>query len=237
MLAHPKDLRDAAFGSDDRQVLTIDADGAARLWDTASGRLSRTVLIDNGVARAGLGRHSLLTVDGENRIRILDLKNGKPIGKPVLTSFSDDIIALPDGRRILVIKHLLSGSVAQLWDSMSGRPLGETFPIAGQTVESAISSDGRRLLLASEEGGALVLEIPFGSAADADLLIRWAEAVGGLTVDPSGDLKPVQDQIARLDALRRETAKAPFGQDNAASLIRWFFADPQSRPRSPLSSR
>jgi hypothetical protein len=239
-LEHPKVIS-GAFSSDGRRILTVSSNGVARLWDATAGRLTRTFTNDKGFAGADFagedapGGRSLLTVDGDFRARVLDLGSGKPVGKPIPSSQGNDVRLSPDGRRVLVVNRFIGGATAQLWDSLTGHPLGRPLYMPGNHLQPAFSRDGRRLLLASSKQVQAV-DIPFGSAADADLLVRWAEAAGGLTVDPLGDLKPVPDQVARLDALRRETARAPWGRDEAASLIRWFFADPQSRPRSPLSS-
>jgi hypothetical protein len=79
-----------------------------------------------------------------------------------------------------------------------------------------------------------VWDVPRASREEAPLLARLADAVCGYELDESGGLDPLPDPIGRLNALRRETSNAPLGKPEAASLVHWFFTDPDERPVRPL---
>jgi len=61
----------------------------------------------------------------------------------------------------LLINHLrVSKREVELWDTKTGRPIGEPFPHLGRAVLVRFSLDGRRVLTVSEEDGPRAWDVP-----------------------------------------------------------------------------
>jgi WD40 repeat protein len=224
----------ALFSPDGQRILTASDDRTARLWDAGSGRLMRSFVGPHSLASAAFaaGGHSILTIAEDTRVRQWSIENGKLEGRPLLTPTARTVQHAPRDERILV----LSEDTARLWDSTTGRPLGNPISPGGRIFDARFSPRGNRLFIISEESLS-TSDIPLGDARDADLLARWATAVSGYSLDDRGLMNPLPDAVARLEALRKETADAPLGEATPRSLIRWFLMDPAQRAASPLAER
>lgn len=221
------------FSSDGKLIATGTKKGLVRIWDLHSG----TLLVGPLRHRFGVGsvqfRHAdrLLLTRAKNLLRLWDTRTGEPVGGIIrVTGEVEDAQLSPDGARILVVVR--QEPTLHLLDARTGETLVR-IPRPSSDLRARFSPSGQLLWIASEER-VDVRAVPHFPKEDRELLARWAEAVSGWTLDAEGRLVEIQDQLARLEGLRRETAEAPPGQLGAASLIRWFLSDPKTRTPSPV---
>ena len=92
------------------------------------------------------------------------------------------------------------------------------------------------MVTASADNTARLWDVSPVVSDDRHLLAALAEAIAGNKLSELGAIEPLEDQIERLNNLRRQTANAPLGEPTAESFIRWFLSDPWTRTVSPLSS-
>jgi len=231
-LYHRSRVLKAGFGPASRHVLTITDDRTAHLWSTEGGRELQSFKSQHGLSAATLveGGRSVITQAEDTRVRAWDTETGKPLGEPLFIPGVKSAQLAPDGRRLLA----LGADWIRLWDTATGRPLGNPLSPGG-TLQAARFTNAGRSLAAATDRAVLLWDLPAGPGLDAALLARWAQAVGGYTLDEKGGPVQLSGLPRRLQALREETAAAPLGQPGLPSLIRWFFSDPAQRPPRPLA--
>jgi WD40 repeat protein len=123
-----------AFSPDGRSILTGCEDGAARLWETATGRPLTAPLTHRGpvvaVTFSPDGR-TALTGGEDGTARLWDAATGRPLGTPFAHDAPVTRLAYsPDGRTILVVTD---DKKARLWDVAE---LPDDLPRVGDWVES-----------------------------------------------------------------------------------------------------
>jgi WD40 repeat protein len=208
--------------------------GLIRIWDLRSGDLLvgpfQQGFQVSSVRFQAAGR--LLLSSAHNSLRVWETRTGKPV-KGMFDQREEIWFAQtdPTGDRLLV----RTLEEIRLLDRTGQVLLTKDFPISLFPPEARFSPSGR-LLWITFLGEMHVFVVPVFSTESREILARWAEAVGGWTLDDEGRLAPVRDQLARLNALRRETAGAPLGQLTAVSLVRWFLSDPRTRTSSPVTN-
>jgi WD40 repeat protein len=147
------------FSADGKRLLTGSIDGAAQIWEVASGREIATLLsppneqtspADGGplqVARFSPDGSKALTADANGTMRLWDGHTGRPVGQVMRNNLSIlSAVFSPDGRRIA------TGSMdktARLWD------VETTTEIAVMRHDTyvlvlAFRPDGRQLLTGTE---------------------------------------------------------------------------------------
>ncbi len=159
-LHHPTTVRAVAFSPDGRTILTC-SDRGARLWDAATGRPLGRPLMHDDLWRAGV-----LSPDGKailtwNRDMtfLLELARGPAFGPPLEHSVQPPprpspfggVMAgafSPDGKTLLTG----AGPGARLWETPSGKPIGDMLPHQFGVYKLAFSSDNR-IALTGEIGG------------------------------------------------------------------------------------
>jgi WD40 repeat protein/DNA-binding SARP family transcriptional activator/energy-coupling factor transporter ATP-binding protein EcfA2 len=154
VLRHPDDVLDADFGPGDKQVATAGADGAVRIWDAATGRLVRTIRVDDGKllsVRFSPDGRRLLVSGADGSVRLADVRGG-----PMLSELKGhagtvyDAVFVHGGRGLV--------SVGQDGTLRTWAPLD----VAGLSVRLhddapvavSLSPDGKHLLAGYSDGEA-----------------------------------------------------------------------------------
>ncbi|HKB39649.1 MAG TPA: tetratricopeptide repeat protein, partial [Gemmataceae bacterium] len=173
--AHGDDGPRAAFSPDGRLLLTVAGNvfgqGAARLWDAATGKPACPPLkLDVSVADAqfSLDGRRVLTVGNrweggeakDGQARVWDAATGQPVG-PVLRcpgSVAHGALS-PDGRRVLTVRndpdpgplfHKKGTGAVQLWEAVTGKPVGPPLPHSRPVRGAFFSPTGRHFLTVSD---------------------------------------------------------------------------------------
>jgi serine/threonine protein kinase/WD40 repeat protein len=172
-----------AFGSDESGCRFRLCDAAAgtplgepwvvKVWFTSFASLSPD------------GKHVLIG-DGASMTRIRDARTGKPVGPPLPVRGVNAGAFRPDGKAVVTV----SGQQVQLWDIVTGRPLGEPLrdTTSGPWLEGLqpplpiFSPDGRLLLLRDGSLWDMTTHRPLG--------VRVEAAVAGFTRDGTALLIP-----------------------------------------------
>jgi len=241
-IAHESAVTSFDFSPDGSSIATGTEYGLVRIWDLRSGKrlvgpLRHRDIID--FVQFDPGGRTLLT-RARNLLRLWDARTGQPKSSNIRAEGEIRSAQLGAyGARILIDtvdpETAPGQEIVRLLDARTGQPLvGTTGP---SSSSAQLSSSGQVLWVASPHE-VQVFVVPHFPKQDRELLARWAEAVGGWALnDRTGQLEELSDQLARLDALQRDTANAPPGQLRAASLIRWFLSDPKTRSASPVFER
>src|ERR1043166_7853201 len=190
-------------------------DRAARVWDTASGRLMPSVLPGGSrVAFSSDGR--LLATAGLNGIvRIWDLSAGDSVIRPfphdevIVAEFSPD-------ERYVATASTGPEHTARVYDASTGELVAPAIQHKGIVRQAVFSPDSRRLLTASDDGTARLWEVTTGKEICPPMkhvkAVRYAEfnRKGALIVTAC------DDGAARIwDAASGRLAMPPLEHSNA----------------------
>jgi WD40 repeat protein len=121
------------------------------------------------------------------------------------------------------------------WNLRTREKIGLALHHQAPVVSVLFSDDGSRILTMAGDGVARIWDVPVGRAEDASLLADMADAVGGHAIESAGAVDHITDQAQRLAAMRESAQRRLPGDASAASFRYWLFADPATRPISPLS--
>ena len=149
-LAHQGEVRRTAYSPDGTTVLTVSADGTARLWDARTGKpIGESMKHDGEVVAAAYSPDgtSLLTGSLDKSARLWDARTGKPIGEPM--KHRDLVIGVaygPSGTTLLTGSY---DRTARLWDARTGKPIGEPMKHDDAVWAVAYSPDGTTVLTGS----------------------------------------------------------------------------------------
>jgi WD40 repeat protein len=139
-------------------------EGEARVWDIAAGKSvflkhARTV---TGVAFTPDGKVVVTSSHGEGGVRCWDSATGRLLGLLIKCKAFEDfqcVAVSPDGSTILTGS---SDRTAQLWDAVTGRPIGAPF-VHGQTVLGvAFSPDGTKIVTGCADSAVQLWDVESG---------------------------------------------------------------------------
>jgi WD40 repeat protein/tRNA A-37 threonylcarbamoyl transferase component Bud32 len=157
MLPHQKTVRVAAFSGDGKRVLTGGDDGAACLWDSATGKLLTTLKHDHGVRCAAfIPKHKYLATGSHQAVQFWDA-DGKAVGQRLDHPHTVDKLAFsPDGKKLL--SYCFDRAI-RLWnieDLNAVQLIGEMSNDTGQTAINALTFSPNSKLVAAVGAGGFV---------------------------------------------------------------------------------
>jgi WD40 repeat protein len=232
-IVHDDLIRSVKFSQDGERLATASRDGTVRVWNARTGdQIDAPLSHQEAIVAAAFATNSdrVMSASRNALIWSWDLASQRaprPIpldgaGLIGIASFGRN------GTRIATTDY----KTVRAWDTGTGLPLTPLLHPDSTPQLVSLSQDGTRLLTVS--GNVSVWDLPMITKEDAPVLVRWGEAMAGLSVvEPAGP-KAVENPQARIKAIQTEANALP----EAASIgrmIRWFFADPATRKMSPLS--
>jgi WD40 repeat protein/tRNA A-37 threonylcarbamoyl transferase component Bud32 len=151
----PSRITAAAMSANGRLVITANDDRAARLWDTATGKLVGIPLRHDGAIQSvafSPDGQTAATGSEDKTARLWDVHTGRSIGTPLEHPAAvAEISFSPDGKYLLT---KATDKSMRLWER--GKPYGKIIPHPGTVLETVFSPNGR--WLASGGGDARVCD-------------------------------------------------------------------------------
>lgn len=201
---HVGPVTSVAVSADGKWVATGSSDQAVRVFETAAGRLLRslTPLPDNVSSVALSTTRKLAAVGADGTLRLTDLstwsdeltiKEPKALGHSV--TFSEDGSLLLVGGVTATVYHGATGRLVKQWRDF------------GPVSDAVLSSDGRRIGLASTDGSLAVMRCE--ECVSISDLVRLAEARVPRPLSDSERLQYVGARESASQALERNRPPAP----------------------------
>lgn len=161
---HASAVAALAVTPDGKTLVSVGNDNLVRVWDTASGKLVRSldghggwvgsVVVTPDSAKA-------ITAGGDNVIRIWDLKAGRPVATLEGHTVAVRGLALTADGKFLVSGG--SDKTCRLWDLTTNKQVRK-YGAETESVESvAVTADGSRVLAGSDNGIVTVYDAKTGS--------------------------------------------------------------------------
>ena len=168
ILNHGSTVTSARISPDGKRIVTSSADGTARLWDAADGRLLLTLgtlrlaAVVLSAAFSPDGQH-IVTANQDGTAQVWDAGNGHLLA--TLPGHKDVVwsaLFSPDGKRIATASF---DHTARVWDAASGHLLATLTGHTDAVFFAVFSPDSKRILTASADKTARVWD-----AGDGHLL-------------------------------------------------------------------
>jgi WD40 repeat protein len=171
-LRHPEGVLSVAFSPDGEMVATGSTDGYARLWKVRTGELLGKPLPHDGPVAAVLfepGGKVLLTKGLAPVPRAWEVATGKLL-RPALDYLGpylrderwvEPVAFSPGGRTVFTVRprrSRQSREAVQLWDAVSGRPLGKSIELPAIALVAAFSPDGKVVAVGCRNGEVQLLD-------------------------------------------------------------------------------
>jgi len=159
---HEAAIKQDAFASDGRLVITASEDHTARLWDVVTGQQRFTLNHTGQVHSASFSGDGKLiaTTSSDNKVYLWNAETGELVRQRPIRHFARNLGPhprfSPDAARILTVVPRVARDTLQIWDALTGEPIGQ--PLRhDQVVQSfAFSGNGRFILTISEDNQARV---------------------------------------------------------------------------------
>jgi WD40 repeat protein len=219
-LLHAGPVHQAVFSPDGRLIATA-AGNTAQLWDGTTGQpLFSALQHDAHVSqlRFSLEGDRLLTVGPNRTARVWDVTTGQSLSfSPPPNTYTTQITFSRDGRRVLTI----SGSIAQVWDALTGRPLSpavyHNYPLGNMSHGPEVfSSDGLSVI-----------------SVTRDTMRVWDAATGQALLPPLQHELKVQHALFSPSGRRVVSVSGPVASvrgDRFVSAVHVWDVSPDVRP-------
>ncbi len=228
-LAHPSDaVMTALFSQDGRRILTLSG-LYIRMWNAGDGAQLWSAKVDrsgvNDVSFSPDGTRLATCGAGVYQVRLWDAATGAPLGEPMPHENAPQLARFSaDGQRLFTS----SGTFCWAWDAHSGARLSQSLRIgAGGYIHRTLdlSPDGRRLVTASQGGGAMVWDVETGAALPAFVKDGTYVRVAAFTRDGSRFATASTSNSARLWDARTLAALGQPMPHNASVVHAVFSTD------------
>lgn len=179
----PRAVRGAAVSPDGQQLVLLNDDRTALLWNWHTDRHDPVKLTqDFPVSRAIFSTDgSLIAVaGGQNQngvVRIWNAKTGEPVTDSLrVANFVEAVAFSPDGSMFATASR---DRTAIVWDTQKGTAIGKPFRHGGAVRHVSFSPNGQRLVTASEDRTARIWDIKTGEAVTPPMqhndIVTYAE--------------------------------------------------------------
>ncbi|WP_165982420.1 nSTAND1 domain-containing NTPase [Dankookia rubra] len=200
-LRHEVPVLSAAFSSDGTKVFTVSGDGAAQLWNAATGEpLGPPLRHEVPVLYVALSQDGarLLIISDDRTARLWDLRGESPSATSLQGYLGPvRIAALSHNGPPRVLAISIEG-VAQLWDAITGAPVGEPMRHVGSVVSAAFSADGAWIVTASEDRTARLWNAATGEPLGPPLRHEGPVVSAAFSADGARIVTASEDRTARL---------------------------------------
>ena len=202
-LTRERDLSAAAFSADARFVLTVGRNGAAHLWDTATGTPACPTFqtpVANGVAVAPNGRY--VAVSDSQAVELWDTRRGERVGPP-MPLFPSNWFASSRFSPAGTWLAMVTVGGLQIVDGRTGAP---GLQIEGGSPRLELSFTPNERFVASSRGEEAVgiRDVASGEPVSPALRHQGLISSANFTPDGSGLLTSSHDWLVRFWPLRRE---------------------------------
>jgi len=189
-IPHSLGVKSAAFSRDGARLVSGSQDKSIKLWDTATGRLLRTLEGHaDTVSSVAFSPDGTRVVSGshDNTVKLWDAASGKVIRTLQGHRLSVTAVAFsPDGRHVVSAGSDGGGqdNVLRLWDAATGQPVRTFEGHAGGLTSVAFSRDGTRLLSGAEDKTVRLWDVATGKPIRTFAVP--SDRVDGVAFSPDG---------------------------------------------------
>jgi WD40 repeat protein len=137
----------------------------------------------------------ILTASQDNTARVWEVATGKPLSPPLRHQDAVYAVAFSrDGKIAVTGSH---DKTARMWESATGRPLGPPLRHPDRVDAVAISPDGTTVVTGCDDGIARLWEVSPAIEGDPARIIRWVQAITGMELDESGNVRQLDAATQR----------------------------------------
>src|SRR5439155_4577143 len=144
---HADWVRQVAFSPDGQRAVTFSRDGATRFWEVFTGKelltLLRTNLMD--IPRFSPDGSRLLTIEADKTACLRDAQTGEAIAAPL--EHGTEVVFGEFNRDGRFVMTLGSNGVVRVWQTATGRPVGQIIRPPDRSGLARISPDGSRVVV------------------------------------------------------------------------------------------
>jgi WD40 repeat protein len=210
----------ASFSPDGTRLLTLESGNAAELWDGQSGkRIGEGLSHDGYIYLAAFSPDGtrIITGSDDKTARLWDAQTGEPIGEPLRHEAAVNIAAFsPKGERVLTA----SQDIAHVWEVPARPTESRPLPLGSSDAVIALSPDGRRLAIGSNDGSVRLCDSETGQRLRQ--MLGHEKQITALLFSPDGHLLATgsEDNTARIwDAETGQQRGQPLAHDTEVEEI------------------
>lgn len=212
-----------ALSPDGKHFATGGVDGAVRIWDVQSGKLSRVLVGHNsyvfGLAWSPDGNTLASTGSYDGTVRLWDTRSGRSLRTFTgeFRQYAQHVVWTPDGRSVIAAGDT-SGRVAQ-WEVVSSKHV-HTVEHGKVVYSLACSPDGKVLACGCSELAVQLRELPL-ARKDARTVGETGKTAAGVTWSPDGKTLAFGSSEGKTYLWDRAEGKQRAIQDLGAYYLAW----------------